>query len=155
VAALLFLLSSEPSVNPFQAPAIAQYICKYSERYRVYPLYPLAIQKIETGFQHSRKPSRTQDYGIAQIHCPRRTYAPWCRNKKRLLTLQGNIQIQVYFLSLAKKSCLRGHRHRKNTHWTRHYNWYARRRYDREVLKVIEKFRRKLSNAERNPTCLR
>lgn len=132
-----------------KAEKIGQVVCKENRRgkgsFELDPLVILSVMYVETRFRHFKKPTRTRDYGIMQIHCPSRNYAPYCKNRKRLLSLRGNIEIGIDLLRRIKKKYSR---RSKKLSWIRYYNW-GNPKYRDRILRTYQKFRRLLTQHQR------
>jgi hypothetical protein len=124
VCVLLHLGLNPGRINVGQ---VAEYTCRESTKYRIDPFLVLAIMKRESNFRQLTKPSKTNDYGIMQIHCPPGNRLSWC-NQCDIRKLKCNIHQGIRILDTIRANCLGRHAHKKSP-WIRHYNWNSKRHY--------------------------
>jgi len=137
IVLLICLLSTQG--QPYrESKAIATYTCQYTNKYKVDPIVVLAIMKHESSFRQLKYPSRTNDYGLMQLHCPKDSPFKFC-NRCNVKKMECNIKEGVRLLYQMKKSCLA--KNKGTHHWLRHYNWYDRQ-YPNKILKIINELER-------------
>ena len=146
LAVLIYILM-ELGAPHTTAPEIARQIQKASIQYHIDPILITSVIWHESRFRTSAYRKSTSDYGLMQIHCPTRDYAPWCKQRKKFATIKCNINIGVYLLYIKKKRCLRDHKHK--SHWIRHNNWLDKN-YDTKILRTSQIIRRMIKNYENN-----
>lgn len=120
----------------YSAPHIAKAVAKYSTKRNLDPVLIVSVIKHESNFKRKSK-SRTNDYGLMQIHCPRQDYMWWCKRRERLFKIRRNIQVGTYIMHLKRNRC----KHKKG-HWIKCYN-PGSKSYARRVLKITNKIREK------------
>jgi len=134
------------------SPGIARrasvYVYKYSTKYNVDPALVVAVMAHETRLRHFRRPNKTHDYGIMQIHCPSPDYAPWCSNLERLKKLKYNIRIGIYILSLWKNKYAKSE---SDYRWVRRYNWYNKN-YAKKIRAIMEEVKESADECQRPDT---
>lgn len=134
---LLSCILTNLGVTKKQADKISKYVVKYSAIHKIDPLLVLSIMQKESRFKMVTN-KKTNDYGIMQIHCPDKQYAPWCHNIKKLKKSMGyNIKTGIEIMALHRKRCLKNHGHK--SHWVRHYNW-GNKKYAEDVFKIMLSF---------------
>jgi hypothetical protein len=141
--AILFLA---PNVPTHKARSYSKRIIKEASRRGVPPLVVVAIIHHETGGTWRTKlKSRTNDYGLMQVHVSRRAHKRYIGKEHKLYNPDVNIYWGVRFLYYSKrwhqKNC-------KDDHpWWAHYNWGFRvlrnRRYPRSVGKILARLKRR------------
>ena len=131
LAAILWLA---PSLGLAQAEHYAALIDRYATD--VDPLLVAAIIKVESRYRR-RTVSRTDDYGLMQLHVSETTHERWLGRERELLEPARNVRLGVRMLRYWRRwhlrKCKGGHA------WWAHYNWGARignRRYERKVGKL-------------------
>lgn len=143
LAAILFLA---PHVSHQKARSYAHRIVQEAERRDVPPLVVVAIIHHETGGTWRTKlKSRTNDYGLMQVHVSLTTHRRYLGREKLLYNPDVNIYWGARFLQMVKrwhaKRCVGSHP------WWAHYNWGFRilsdRKYVRKVRKILAHLDRK------------
>lgn len=146
VAAILFL---SPSVSHKRAERYSSRIIKEAKRRKVDPLLVVSIIHHETGGTWREKlRSRTNDYGLMQIHVGPKVHQKYIGREHLLYRPGVNIYWGIRFLKIARwwhrKRCRRKAHHS----WWVHYNWGFRvpknRRYERSVRSILDRVRRHL-----------
>jgi soluble lytic murein transglycosylase-like protein len=135
--ALLFCILSSIGLGPNHAHMIANNILLSSEYQGVDSLLVAAVIYEESRFNPNLI-SKTHDYGLMQVHCPDRLYAPWCMSRQRLLKPSWNIFVGTLILRRARLKCERMFHH--GHHWIQHYNWYSKG-YAERILETYHKLK--------------
>lgn len=115
-------------------PTIAESIIKHSYANDLDPLLVTSVMYHESRLKPWAR-SRSHDHGLMQIHCPYKTYAPWCRNTKKLRSIDYNIKIGTLILAKRRDRCKK-EKHQHKSHWVRHYNWHDKT-YDKKIWKIL------------------
>jgi len=134
--------------------AYGEHFAKYGERRGVDPLLVAAVAYHESLLRPS-KVSRTNDYGLMQLHVGDNTHARYVGREKLLFEPGRNIRLGVRMLAWWKAHHQRrcGSEH----HWLLHYNQGSRvakrgwrSRYADRVLKIYHKLLKIKSRVLRN-----
>jgi hypothetical protein len=136
-ALLVCIIMQLDLVDQRPAEDIARRVILSARAHDLDPLLVLAVAVTESRLKHRVINRATHDYGIMQLHCPSRDYAPWCR-PRCLRSLACNIAAGTAILARQKRRCTSKHRHR--SHWIRHYNW-RNKKYDVEVLSTYKRLK--------------
>lgn len=132
-AAIVWLM---PMLGPTQAGDYAALVERNARQRKVDPLLVAAIIKVESGGWR-RARSRTNDYGLMQLHVSRRTHKRFRGREHLLYEPARNIRLGVKMLAFWKRHHRR-HCREAGHYWWAHYNWGYRVRsrvYGRKVLK--------------------
>jgi hypothetical protein len=140
LAAILWL---HPSPH---ARTQAKVIVKEAKRRTIHPAHIVAAIQHETGGTwYQRAKSRTNDYGLMQLHVGKHTHAKYRGRETDLFKLRLNI-----YLGTRMMWYWRRHHQRKcgskEHHWINHYNQghrVYRRSYGRRHMKIFRKLIKK------------
>lgn len=133
-------------MSKHRATGYAKVIAKEAARRNIPAEVVVAIIHHETGGTWRRKlKSRTNDYGLMQLHVSHTTHRRFLGKERKLYDPRINIYYGARFLSIVR----RWHqKHCRNTHpWWAHYNWGFRvlrnRRYVRNVGRLLAKIKQR------------
>lgn len=125
----------------------ADHFNKYARRYRLPPLLVAAVAYNESRFTRTVV-SRTNDYGLMQLHVGRRTHKRYLGREKLLFNPRRNIRLGSRMLAMWRSHHLRRCKGKKH-HWLLHYNqgvyvstkgWKGR--YAKRVLIIYSKLKK-------------
>jgi hypothetical protein len=149
LAAILWLA---PHVGETTVARYAGYIEREAKRWEVDPLLVVAVIEHETGGTwNPAARSRTNDWGLMQLHVSRTTRAGYLRRPERLLVPRLNIRLGVRALALWRR------RHAAHCPtgphaWWSHYNQGVRVRdggaYGRRVGRIFERLQTRFGPGE-------
>jgi soluble lytic murein transglycosylase-like protein len=117
-------------------------VARYAAQYQVDPLLVVAVIQAEgRGMVSAMAKSRTNDYGLMQLHVSVTTHRKYIGRETLLFDPRLNIKLGVKMLRMWRayhqRSCT-GDSH----HWWAHYNQGTRvrnRRYGRKVARIYER----------------
>ncbi len=129
IAAILWL-SPMPVV---QAESYASHIQRESLRWDLDPLLVLAVIHRESRFTTTAK-SKTNDYGLMQVHVSKTTYSGYLRYPERLYNYKLNIRLGVRLMAMWRDYHA-GRCEGNHPHWS-HYKYGKRIPKQRKGKKV-------------------
>lgn len=130
-AAIIFKLAflTTTTSHPIYLHKISKTICYYANKRNLDPYMILAIAKHESDFKFW-KVSRTNDFGLMQVHSKSKIGSTMLRGRKcNLLKIKCNIRWGTYIMFIWKKN------HKGKYHWIRRYNWYGS--HGKYYLKIL------------------
>lgn len=125
------------AVSPGQAQEYAKHVVVQSERREVDPLLVVAMMYSESRCKR-RVRSRTNDYGLMQLHVAPDTHASYQGREHLLFDPRRNIRLGVKVLALWRNYHFTRCRNPEAHHWWSHYQWGGRVRNPRSGARVAE-----------------
>ena len=118
-AAVLLL---HPTLGEDRVREYAVLIVRESHKQKISPVITAARTQVESRFR-PHKISRTNDYGLMQLHVSRTTRPKWIGREKELLDPETNIKEGVKALRYWKNYHSRYCKKRRAHHWWLHYKY--------------------------------
>ena len=142
ISAILWLA---PHVAPEDARLYATVIQKEADRWDVDPLLVLAVIQRESGW-NPRARSKTNDWGLMQVHVSKTTYSGYLQQPERLFNPKLNIRLGVRLMAIWRDYHI-GRCFGNHPYWA-HFKYGARvprkrkgRRVDRIYRDLVERYR--------------
>lgn len=135
------ILALAPFLSQGTASSYARHVEHQARTKRIDPVLVLAVIWVESRFR-SRARSRTNDYGLMQLHVSRRTHRRFRGREKLLFQPKRNIRLGAAMLKFWRwhhRTRCKG-RH----HWVGHYNmgvYVQSRLYERKVKRALKRIR--------------
>jgi len=135
-AVILACVLVKSGASQYNANKIAPIVIKYSKKRQLDPILIASLIYRESRYRQ-RATSKTNDYGLMQVHCPYSKYAWWCKSVKRLYGIDFNIAVGTLICTYKRKRMKK-----QDKTWLKYYN-PGSKTYTSKVLKTY-KFLKKL-----------